>query len=162
MFNLNSIVISGFLGQDPDSRTGQSGTMVTKLRLGVSQRFSQGKEAETMWLTVKCFGKQAEYAVNNLKKGDAIGVTGKLTYETWVKQDQTKTGAFVLNADLVQKDRPHGQSEPTQQHPQAAAPAPAAPRRQAPQSNGAPRVPVAPKAPPPPPAELDLTDDVPF
>jgi single-strand DNA-binding protein len=160
MFNVNTITVAGFLGADPETRFGQSGTAVAKLRVGVSQRSTQNQDNPTMWLTVKCFGRQAEFAGKELHKGDAVCITGKLTEEHWTKQDQTPMKAIVINADLVYKDRISGQSNGTQ--PTAAAQPPAsAPRRGAPATNGAPRVPVAPPSPAAPEA-IDLDDSVPF
>lgn len=156
MTNLNMVAFAGHLGRDPEFRNTQSGTAICQFRLGIHQSPSQGKEMETMWFTVKCFGKQAEYASENLRKGDGVEVTGRMTFETWQKQDGTKGSANVVVADHVYKDRVSGQTDQPRTQPAA----PAA-RPQTRQANGVPRVPTAP-APAPAAAVDDLDDTVPF
>lgn len=79
---MNSVQLMGRLGNDPEMRVTQSGTEVAKFRLAVPR----GRDKETGWFDVVCFGKTASVAAQYLKKGQRVAITGQLRQERWTDQ----------------------------------------------------------------------------
>jgi single-strand DNA-binding protein len=151
---INLIVVSGNAGKDAEVKFLQNGNAVGRFTLAVNNSFSKDKEKPPMWLTVKVFGKQAEYCGENIKKGTGVAVSGRLEFETWNKPDGTQGSAYVVIASEIRRNFENGQAQPTAQPQQAAQPQPrsAAPSAPPSRSNG---------TPPPPVQTLD-DDSVPF
>lgn len=71
-----------------------------------------GEKKVTTFVAVALWGKQAEWAGNNLKKGDRVAVTGKGYLRKWEKDG--KSGAeFTIDANDAEKlwDRKDGEGE---------------------------------------------------
>ncbi len=151
---INSIVVSGNAGKDAEVKFLQNGNAVGRFTLAVNNSFSKDKEKPPMWLTVKVFGKQAEYCGENIKKGTGVAVSGRLEFETWTKPDGTQGSAYVIVANEIRRNFENGQAQPGTQPQQAAQhqPRSAAPSAPPNRSNG---------TPPPPVQTLD-DDSVPF
>lgn len=98
---LNQVNIIGNLGADPDVRTTPTGQLVATLRVAVSERFKdregQWKDA-TEWVTLVCWGHQAEFAQRYLTKGRKVFATGKLKTRSW---DDAKTGGKRYVTEVV-------------------------------------------------------------
>tara|TARA_R100001443_G_scaffold18245_1_gene29092 strand:- start:11261 stop:11659 length:399 start_codon:yes stop_codon:yes gene_type:complete len=88
-------IIIGNLGADPEPRTTQTGTQVTKLRVAVK---AERKGEETEWWTCTCFGQSAEYAAKYLTKGQQVLVEGRTKINKW--QDK-KTGQERMAIELI-------------------------------------------------------------
>lgn len=71
------ITIFGTIGniRSNDAKTVTTMTVATKRQV-------QGQE-QTTWHNVKCLGKNAEFAANNLKAGSAVEVQGHYEIEKW-------------------------------------------------------------------------------
>lgn len=107
--DLNSVCFTGRLGQDPEARTvGQDNKMVVKLSVAVESGF--GDKKKTNWVTVKVWGKSAEFCKQYLSKGNRVGIEGRLDQETWEK-DGKKGEKLVIVASSVNNMTP--QSERT-------------------------------------------------
>jgi single-strand DNA-binding protein len=91
--SVNSALIIGNLGQDPEVRTTASGQMVATLSIATSESFTdkQGERQErTEWHRVIVWGKTAESAQRYLSKGRKVCVQGRIQTRSW---DDTATGA---------------------------------------------------------------------
>ncbi|GAB1545278.1 hypothetical protein NUACC21_79540 [Scytonema sp. NUACC21] len=99
ILTLNCVNLVGRVGADPEIRFFESGCVKTTLSLAVRRRV---KDAPPDWFSIELWGKTAEIAVNYIRKGDQIGVTGYLKIETW--NDNT-TGTLrskpVVNANQL-------------------------------------------------------------
>lgn len=93
MASFNNCTFSGNVGQDPEIRYFESGKMVAEFSLAVS---GKGRDAETTWLRVKAWGKQAQIIGDYVKKGSQIIVNGEFQQESWEKDGQKKS-KLVLN-----------------------------------------------------------------
>ena len=80
---VNSVRLIGRLGKDPESGTTKNNQPKATFSMGVG-RLGAAKDT-TDWFYVTMYGKQAESAVNMLKKGSLVAVEGSI--ETWKKQD---------------------------------------------------------------------------
>ena len=94
---MNQLSLTGKLGRDPELKYVQgSGKAVCNFSLAVKRPFS--KDA-TDWFDVVLWDKTAEFAANNLKKGETVVVYGYVYIDTWekdgVKQQRTKVTGQV-------------------------------------------------------------------
>ncbi len=90
---VNKVILVGNLGADPESRTAQSGGMVTTLRIATSDRRKDrdGNWADsTEWHRVILFGKVAENAARYLRKGRQVYVEGKIQSREYQDKDGQK------------------------------------------------------------------------
>jgi single-strand DNA-binding protein len=86
---MNSIVIFGNLGGDPELRNLPDGTPVVGFSIASNGR---GKNPKTTWFRVQAFGAQAAPIVDNLKKGSKAAVVGELTQNTFPRRDGSGEG----------------------------------------------------------------------
>jgi len=110
-----SITCKGRLGADPEITFGTNGTAVARMRIVTNgRRMVDGdwQDTDTSWWTVTAFGRTAEAAGDQLRKGDLIVVTGKIKQRSWEK-DGVKREAAEITADEVAKVvKPGGQAAP--------------------------------------------------
>lgn len=97
MTDINRIVLTGNLGQEPEFKYFESGSMMTTFSIGVKRYDSKKKEDITDWYNVKTFSKLGEY----LKKGIKVAVDGVLQTDTWEKDGEKKKAIYVM-ADSIQ------------------------------------------------------------
>ena len=83
---VNKVILIGNLGRDPETRTTQTGTPVTKFSLATSRtwRDQDGtKQSHTEWHNVVVWGKQAEIAAQYLTKGKQVYIEGRNQTSKW-------------------------------------------------------------------------------
>ena len=97
MTDINRIVLTGNLGQEPDFKYFESGSMMTTFSMGVKRYDTKEKKDVTDWYNVKTFSKLGEY----LKKGIKVAVDGVLQTDTWEKDGEKKKAIYVM-ADSIQ------------------------------------------------------------
>ena len=79
IYGLNSFVLVGRAGRDPEVRYLESGSMVANFSMAVNHR-----KAETPdWINVEVWGKQAQVATDYVRKGSLLGVNGTLKLDRW-------------------------------------------------------------------------------
>ena len=97
---VNKVILVGNLGADPESRTSQSGSMVTNLRIATSERTRDRDGnwgAHTEWHRVVCFGKTAENVARYCKKGKQVYIEGKIQTRKW----QDKEGKDRWSTEVI-------------------------------------------------------------
>lgn len=98
--NLYGTVV-GRLGADPE-RIGSTGA---RFRLSSADRVKNDQGAwedrDQTWTTVKVWGKNADYVLSTLKKGQEVIVVGTLFEENWTDKDGNKRNSVELRADHV-------------------------------------------------------------
>ena len=102
--SVNSVLIIGNLGADPDVRTTAAGQMVATLSIATSETFTdkQGQRQERVeWHRVVVWGKTAELAQRYLAKGRKVCVQGRIQTRSW---DDQQTGAKRYSTE-IQCDR---------------------------------------------------------
>ena len=97
MTDINRIVLTGNLGQEPEAKYFESGAMMTTFYMGVKRYDNKKKEDITDWYNVKTFSKLGEY----LKKGNKVAVDGVLQTDTWEKDGEKKKAVYIM-ADSIQ------------------------------------------------------------
>jgi single-strand DNA-binding protein len=79
--SLNSVMLVGRVGGDPDVRYFESGSVKCTLTLAVNRRTRNNDEPD--WFSLEIWGKTAEVAANYVRKGSLIGVNGALKFDQW-------------------------------------------------------------------------------
>lgn len=96
---VNSIVIVGRLGQDPEIKYFESGSVKAKFSVAVDRGFKENKTTD--WFSVEVWGRTAEFVGEWVKKGSLVSVTG--TLETNRYNDQAgnlKEWPYIKAADV--------------------------------------------------------------
>lgn len=72
---MQCFIFTGRLGKDPQLKYSQDGKAITKFSVAVPRDFDREK---TDWFNVTVFGKSAENCATYLKKGQKVGVQGRV------------------------------------------------------------------------------------
>ena len=126
--NVNVVVITGNLTQDPELRSTGGGTSVCEMRVAVNSR---RKDQSGQWVDkpnyfdVVVFGAQGENCANYLSRGRPLAVEGRLDWREWEAKDGGKRQAVQIIANTIQflgsRDgggAPNGNGGGQQQQPQ--------------------------------------------
>lgn len=89
----NKAFLIGRLGKDPERGTTKNNQPKATFSLGVG-RLGAAKDT-TDWFFVSMYGKQAETALNMLRKGSLVAIEGSI--ETW-KKSNSSTGFGIACA----------------------------------------------------------------
>lgn len=75
----------GRLTRDPEVRyTQTNNTMVTNFSLAVNRRFvKEGEERQADFINIVAWGKTAEFCSKYFRKGQQVGVIGRIQTRTW-------------------------------------------------------------------------------
>ena len=85
--------LTGNLGVDPELFTFEDGKMKVELRVAVKQR---KKDAPAFWVQIDLWGKQAEFAMDYLNKGDTIYAQGTVTEQNFTRRNGEAGHKIVL------------------------------------------------------------------
>ena len=100
----NSVRLIGNLGQDPETRTLESGNVIAKFSIATSDKYTNkaGETVEqTEWHNIVAFGKLAEICGKYLKKGKKVAIEGKLKHRSW---DDEATGQRKYITEIEARD----------------------------------------------------------
>jgi single-strand DNA-binding protein len=103
--NVNVVVITGNLTQDPELRHTGGGTAVCELRVAVNSRRKEGNDwvDKPNYFNVVVFGGQGENCANYLSKGRPVAIEGRLDWREWeAKEGGGKRQAVQIIANTVQ------------------------------------------------------------
>jgi single-strand DNA-binding protein len=105
--NINVVVITGNLTQDPELRHTGGGTAVCELRVAVNSRRKDGATGEWVdkpnYFNVTVWGAQGENCANYLSKGRPVAIEGRLDWREWEAKDGSgKRQAVQIIANSVQ------------------------------------------------------------
>jgi single-strand DNA-binding protein len=96
---MNTIVVAGNVGRDPEIKYAPSGLAI--LKFSVADTSGKDEKKKTTWHDIVVFGEQAENVVNQIGKGRRVVIVGKLQIETYDKKDGTKGKRVEVIADEV-------------------------------------------------------------
>jgi single-strand DNA-binding protein len=94
---LNSVVLAGNLGNDPEIHFSTAGEPIASFNLA----FRASKQ-KTGWIRVTVFSKLAEITEKHLHKGAKIAVSGVLEYSQWETNEGVKRSAIQMIANSVE------------------------------------------------------------
>lgn len=103
------MILRGHLGTTPDSRCDENGGHFTRFRMAVPKNRrkddGQWEQLDSVWYTVKSWGKLAQHTALSLKKGDAVIVVGRPAAQAWEKDGELHSEVAVhassVGHDLV-------------------------------------------------------------
>jgi len=123
MSSVNKVILIGNLTKDPELRSLQNGSCVTKFGVATNRswRDSQGnKTDEVEFHNVVIWGKLAEIAAQYLRKGAKAYFEGRLKTNSWEDKDthqkKYSTEIIVENMTMLGSKR-DGNGEGYQNHP---------------------------------------------
>lgn len=96
---INSVVIVGNVGQDPEMKYFESGSVKTTMSIAVNRR---EKDADkTDWFRIELWGRNAEIAGEYVRKGSMVGIEGKLEFNHWTDSEGNKKVNNYILADRL-------------------------------------------------------------
>lgn len=96
---INSVLIVGRVGQDPEMKYFESGKVKTSISLAVN-RGSKNNE-KTDWFRIELWDKQAELTGEYVKKGRLVAVEGRLEYNEWTDKDGNKRENYFVRGSNI-------------------------------------------------------------
>ncbi len=100
---MNKILLSGYVGKDPELTYTPSGSAVAKFSLGVSRRWKDKNSGEmvkeTTWFNIIAWERLAETCSNYVHKGSHIFVEGRMTMREYTDKEniQRRVHEVVIN-----------------------------------------------------------------
>ena len=82
---MNTVILIGRLGQDPEVRYTPSGKAVASFSLATKEYNN-----ETEWHRIEAWEKTAELCGEYLQKGREVAITGRLKTDSWEDQEGNK------------------------------------------------------------------------
>ncbi|MBQ7286143.1 MAG: single-stranded DNA-binding protein [Candidatus Gastranaerophilales bacterium] len=95
---MNSAVLVGRVGQDPEIKYFESGKARTTFSIAVDRWNAKTKQREADWFNIQLWDKRAESAANYIKKGSMVSVEGRITVSKWQAPDGEMVERYVINA----------------------------------------------------------------
>ena len=82
---MNKVVLTGRLTRDPETRyTQTNNTLVASFTLAINRRFTrQGEERQADFIPVVAWSKTGEFCSKYFKKGQQVGVIGRIQTRNW-------------------------------------------------------------------------------
>ena len=103
--SINQVAIAGNVVRDPELREGAAGSCALSLTVAVDDRRRNADTGEwesvPNYVDVVMFGSRARALAGRLAKGAKVAVAGKLRWQSWERDGQTRTKLDVI-ADEVE------------------------------------------------------------
>lgn len=97
---MNKVILIGNLTKDPEIRSTSTGKKVASFSLAINEGKSQTGQPLVSYFNCSAWDKKAEILEMYVKKGHKVCITGRLTINSWTKQDGTK----VSSPEIVVSD----------------------------------------------------------
>jgi single-strand DNA-binding protein len=99
---INSVVIVGRTGRDPEIKYFESGKVKTNFSVAVNIWNSATKKEEAHWFSVDLWDKLAERASEYIKKGMLVSIEGRLNGRKWTDETGAQREMFTVVAQSYQ------------------------------------------------------------
>jgi len=100
------IWFEGRLGRDPELKFSQAGKAYANFGVACTERVREGDDwvdGNTTWYDCVVFGKQAENAVEALRKGDLVTVGGRHKLEYFEGKDGATRASAAVTVESIGK-----------------------------------------------------------
>ena len=98
---VNKVILVGNVGQDPEVKSTQSGSMIANLSIATSETWKDkntgNQEERTEWHRVVFFGKLAEIISQYVSRGSKLYIEGQLRTRKW----QDNSGQDRYTTEIV-------------------------------------------------------------
>lgn len=95
---VNSVVVVGRAGADPDMKYFESGKVKTTFSIAVGRWDTKTKAEVTDWFNIELWDKLAEVAGEYVKKGKLVAIDGKLASSKWTDVSGSAKERFFVRA----------------------------------------------------------------
>jgi len=101
VITMNKVILMGRLTRDPEVRyTQTNNTLVASFSLAVDRRFvRQGEERQADFFNIVAWSKTGEFCSKYFKKGQQVGIIGRLQTRTWDDEQGQKHYVTEVVAD---------------------------------------------------------------
>lgn len=96
---MNNVSLVGRLTRDPEIKTTNSGSSYARFSIAVDRR---GKDAGTDFINIVAFGKTSEFIERYFRKGQRIGINGRIQTGSYEGNDGKKVYTFDVIAENVE------------------------------------------------------------
>lgn len=97
---LNSVTLVGRVGGEVESAFFESGSVKATFTLAVNK---QKRDTQPDWFNLELWGKTAQVAIDYVRKGSLIGISGSLKFETWTdRQSGAERSKPVIKVDRLE------------------------------------------------------------
>ena len=98
---MNKVILMGRLTKDPEVRyTQTNNTLVANFNLAVNRRFvKQGEERQADFITIIAWNKLGEFCSKYFKKGQQVGIVGRIQTRNWEDDQGQKHYATEVVAE---------------------------------------------------------------
>lgn len=114
---MNKIIITGYLGQDPELQTLSNGMEKCRFTVGVSRRVKKDAPKKTDWFNCDAWGPTGAFVKNWFRKGSGITVTGRME-SSQNDKDGAKRTYWSLNVEEVEFPMKGGGEKPAEPAPE--------------------------------------------
>lgn len=97
---INSVVVVGRAGQDPDVKYFESGKVKTSFSVAVDG-WSKEAGKKTDWFNIELWDKSAEVAGEYVKKGRMVAIEGKLAVSKWKDADGSVKERYFIRGNKL-------------------------------------------------------------
>lgn len=102
MADINSVVLTGRVGQNPEMKYFESGTVNVSFSIAVNKWSKKDNKELTNWFKCIAWGKQAEFIGEYVKQGHAVTILGELDTDKWTdEQGNKKEKTYILVDSIV-------------------------------------------------------------
>lgn len=99
---MNKVALIGRLTADPETRyTQTNNTMVVSFTLAVNRRFSKEGEKQADFIYITAWSKTAEFVSKYFRKGQQVGIIGRLEQREWENEEGKKQYKTQVVAEEV-------------------------------------------------------------
>lgn len=99
---MNKVILLGRLTKDPETRyTQTNNTQVTSFSLAVPRRFKQEGQPQVDFINIVAWSKTAEFVSKYFKKGQQVGVIGRIQTRNWEDEQGQKHYVTEVVAEEV-------------------------------------------------------------
>jgi len=101
MSDINTICISGRLGEDPKVKYFESGSVKVDLSIGVNRYNAKKKDEEVTWHKAIAWGKKAEFIAEVAKTGALVCIQGSLQKDTYQDENgNNRASVYILVEEI--------------------------------------------------------------
>ena len=123
---MNKVILMGRLTRSPEVRYSQSSEPVAVARytLAVNRRFKRKDEPEADFIPCVALGKSGEFAEKYFRKGQLVGVIGRLQVRSWEDKEGKKhwtTEVIIEEQHFAESKKDSGEGKAAKENGQAPA-----------------------------------------
>ncbi len=123
---MNKVILMGRLTREPEVRysQGREPVAVARYTLAVNRRFKRKDEPEADFIPRVALGKSGEFAEKHFRKGQLVGVIGRLQVRSWEDKEGKKhwtTEVIIEEQHFAESKKDSGEGKAAKESGQAPA-----------------------------------------